>query len=74
MDMEELKRDYCAGVLSIQKVANKHGVHKSTLSDWAKKYGWKRAEKPSKKSVQNENGRREGKWTDGKTAQTPRQY
>lgn len=65
MDMEALKSDYCAGVLSIQKVADKHGVSKSTLIDWAKKYGWvrkKRGKKnpskiPSKKSDQNSNGR-----------------
>ncbi|EDY2188807.1 hypothetical protein GTE46_005486 [Salmonella enterica subsp. enterica] len=69
MDMEALKSDYCAGVLSIQKVADKHGVSKSTLIDWAKKYGWvrkKRSKKnpskiPSKKSDQNSNGRTDGR-------------
>lgn len=69
MDMEALKSDYCAGVLSIQKVADKHGVSKSTLIDWAKKYGWvrkKRGKKnpskiPSKKSDQNSNGRTDGR-------------
>lgn len=48
MDMEALKSDYCAGVLSIQKVADKHGVSKTTLIDWAKKYGWVRKKQVKK--------------------------
>lgn len=63
-DEGALKRDYCAGVLSIQKVADRHGIAKSTLMDMAKKYGWMRQKNPSKKSVQNKNGR-----TDEKTVE-----
>ncbi|WP_318843281.1 helix-turn-helix domain-containing protein [Pectobacterium quasiaquaticum] len=47
-DMESIKRDYCAGELSIQKVADKHGVAKSTLIDMAKKSKWVRQKKPTK--------------------------
>lgn len=65
MDMEALKSDYCAGVLSIQKVADKHGISKSTLIDRAKKYGWIRKKSgkknPSRKSDQNANGRMDGR-------------
>jgi uncharacterized protein YjcR len=71
MDMEALKSDYCAGVLSIQKVADKHGVSKSTLMDWAKKYGWERQKNPSKKSVQNSNGRTDGRGN-GRTEKQPK--
>jgi hypothetical protein len=60
-DESALKRDYCAGVLSIQKVADKHSVAKSTLSDMAKKFGWQRPKKPSKNSVQNTSGRSDGR-------------
>ncbi|MEI7261319.1 terminase small subunit [Pectobacterium carotovorum] len=47
-DMEYIKRDYCAGELSIQKVADKHGIAKSTLIDMAKKSKWVRQKKPTK--------------------------
>lgn len=61
LDGGELKRDYCAGLLSIQDVAKKHGIAKTTLIDMAKKYGWERKKKPSKtptkKTDQNKNGR-----------------
>lgn len=61
LDGGELKRDYCAGLLSIQDVAKKHGIAKTTLIDMAKKYGWERKKKPSKtptkNSDQNKNGR-----------------
>ncbi|EAA9298194.1 terminase small subunit, partial [Salmonella enterica subsp. enterica] len=45
-DENALKSDYCAGVLSIQKVADKHGVRKSTLIDKAKKNQWVREKNP----------------------------
>jgi hypothetical protein len=65
MDMEALKRDYCAGEISIEKVAIKHGIAKSTLVDMARKNGWVRQKKPtkspSKTSVQNKNGRTVGR-------------
>ncbi|MGP0902089.1 terminase small subunit [Serratia sp. CY76391] len=61
MDMEALKRDYCAGEISIEKVAKKHGIAKSTLVDMARKNGWVRQKKPTKPptkaSVQNKNSR-----------------
>lgn len=60
-DEISLKSDYCAGVLSIQKVAVKHNIAKSTLIDMAKKYQWVREKKPTKKSDQNENGRTDGR-------------
>ncbi|EAQ4377948.1 terminase small subunit [Salmonella enterica] len=60
-DESSLKSDYCAGVLSIQKVAVKHNIAKSTLIDMAKKYQWVREKNPTKKSDQNENGRTDGR-------------
>ncbi|EIN7571576.1 terminase small subunit [Salmonella enterica] len=60
-DESSLKSDYCAGVLSIQKVAVKHNIAKSTLIDMAKKYQWVREKNPTKKSDQNENGRTGGR-------------
>lgn len=60
-DESELKSDYCAGLLSIQKVAIKHKIPKSTLVDMARKNQWNRKNKPSKSSVQNENGRTVGR-------------
>lgn len=51
-DMESIKRDYCAGELSIQKVADRHGIAKSTLIDMAKKSKWVRQKKPTKKPDQ----------------------
>ncbi|EAU4681609.1 hypothetical protein EAP58_27010 [Salmonella enterica] len=60
-DESSLKSDYCAGVLSIQKVAVKHGIAKSTLIDMAKKNQWTREKNPTKKSDQNENGRTDGR-------------
>ncbi|EIM6319420.1 terminase small subunit [Salmonella enterica] len=60
-DDSSLKSDYCAGVLSIQKVAVKHNIAKSTLIDMAKKYQWVREKNPTKKSDQNENGRTDGR-------------
>ncbi|HGB5894191.1 TPA: terminase small subunit [Salmonella enterica subsp. enterica serovar Kottbus] len=56
-DENALKSDYCAGVLSIKKVADKHGVCKSTLIDKAKKNQWVREKNPTKKSDQKANGR-----------------
>ncbi|WP_237929964.1 terminase small subunit [Buttiauxella sp. S19-1] len=64
-DESELKSDYCSGLLSIQKVADKHGIAKSTLVDLAKKHCWERLKSPSKNSVQNINGRTVGR-TDGR--------
>lgn len=60
-DEISLKSDYCAGVLSIQKVAVKHNIAKSTLIDMAKKNQWVREKNPTKKSDQNENGRTDGR-------------
>ncbi|EHV4314939.1 terminase small subunit [Salmonella enterica] len=60
-DESSLKSDYCAGVLSIQKVAVKHNIAKSTLIDMAKKYQWVREKNPTQKSDQNENGRTDGR-------------
>lgn len=60
-DENALKSDYCAGVLSIQKVADKHGVRKSTLIDKAKKNQWVREKNPTKISDQNVNGRSDGR-------------
>lgn len=70
MDMEALKSDYCAGVLSIQDVADKHGIPRTTLSELAKREGWKRQKRPSKKSVQNANGRMNGR-KNGRAKNTP---
>lgn len=63
-DENALKSDYCAGVLSIKMVADKHGIAKSTLIDMAKRHQWVRQKKPPKKSVQNENGRMVGRTTE----------
>lgn len=60
-DENALKSDYCAGVLSIQKVADKHGVRKSTLIDKAKKNQWVREKNPTKIYDQNVNGRSDGR-------------
>lgn len=60
-----IRDDYCAGNLSIQKVADKHGIPKSTLIDMAKKNGWQREKKWTKKSDQNENGRTDGDIREG---------
>ncbi|HHL2710457.1 TPA: terminase small subunit [Yersinia enterocolitica] len=68
-DWETIKREYCAGQLSIQAVANQFGVAKSTLMDMARKQGWERTKKPTKKSqqipskssVQNKNSRTDGR-------------
>ena len=65
----DIKRDYCAGVLSIGDVAIKHGIAKSTLIDLAKRRGWirkkkppkKPTKKPTKKPDQNKNGRTVGR-------------
>ncbi|EHP1586531.1 terminase small subunit [Salmonella enterica] len=63
-DENALKSDYCAGVLSIQKVADKHGVRKSTLIDKAKKNQWVREKNPTKKSDQKANCRTDGRTDD----------
>ncbi|MGL5386647.1 MAG: terminase small subunit [Serratia sp. (in: enterobacteria)] len=47
-DGGQLRIDYCAGLLTIQGVADKHGVKKTTLIDMAKRLGWVRKKKPSK--------------------------
>lgn len=60
-DWETIKLDYCAGELSIQGVADKHGIAKTTLIDAAKKYDWERRRKPTKASDQNKNGRSDGR-------------
>ena len=66
MDMKALERDYCAGILSIQTVADLYGIAKSTLMDWAEKYHWVRIKqpkhsdhKPSKSD--HKNGRMDGR-------------
>ncbi|MCA6954664.1 terminase small subunit [Pectobacterium polaris] len=69
-DMESIKRDYCAGELSIQKVADKHGIAKSTLIDMAKKSKWVRQKKPTKNPDQTEQKSRPKKTvgrSDGRT-------
>ncbi|WP_208952179.1 terminase small subunit [Rahnella sp. ChDrAdgB13] len=69
---EDIRADYCAGILSIQKVADKHGLKKSTLIDLAERRGWvrnkapakvvkKKPTNPTKKSDQNANGRVDGR-------------
>lgn len=60
-DESELKRDYCAGLLSIQKVADKHSIKKSTLIDLAKNRQWVRVKTPTKNADQNANGRTVGR-------------
>lgn len=45
---EDIRADYCAGILSIQKVADKHGLKKSTLIDLAERRGWVRNKAPAK--------------------------
>jgi len=72
---EDVKADYCAAILSIQMVAAKHGMGKTTLIDLARKRGWIREKataksakkkptkptKPTKKTDQNKNGRSGGR-------------
>ena len=42
-DLEAVAVDYCAGVLSVNAVAHKHGIPESTLRREAKRRGWMRA-------------------------------
>lgn len=66
----ELRRDYCEGFLSLQKVAEKHGIAKSTLIDTARRNKWVREKNPTKKSDQKETvGKTVGnkKRSDGRT-------
>lgn len=69
---EDIRADYCAGILSIQKVADKYGMGKTTLIDLAKNRGWirkkepaksakKKPTNPTKKADQNKNGRADGR-------------
>jgi hypothetical protein len=41
-DEKAIERDFCAGVLSLQAVADKHGITIKALRYMAGKYGWKR--------------------------------
>ncbi len=52
-DEDELRRDYCEGLLSLRKVADKHGIAKSTLIDIARRNNWVREKNPTNKSDQN---------------------
>ncbi|TKY80253.1 terminase small subunit, partial [Pectobacterium polonicum] len=73
-DMESIKRDYCAGELSIQKVADRHGIAKSTLIDMAKKSKWVRQKKPTKNPDQTNQKPRPKKMvgrSDGRTDLQP---
>lgn len=53
---EEVKADYCAGVLKYHELVSKHKIPKSTLIDLAKRRGWVRnrnAPKSAKKKPTN---------------------
>lgn len=56
-DGEAIRRDYCAGVLSLQKVAHKHGIAKTTLIDMANKHHWARQKTPTNTADRPANGR-----------------
>lgn len=45
---EEVKADYCAGVLKYHELVSKHNIPKSTLIDLAKRRGWVRNKKTAK--------------------------
>lgn len=34
--------DYRAGILSLQEISRRHGVHEGTIKKWAKQFGWVR--------------------------------
>lgn len=40
-----LERDYCAGLLSLRKLADKYGISEGAIRKRATKYGWVRSEK-----------------------------
>lgn len=69
---EEVKVDYCAGILTLRKIVEKHGIAKSTLIDLANRRGWVRKKsltksatknptKPTKKADQKKSGRTDGR-------------
>lgn len=51
LDESGLKRDYCAGLLSLRDVAEKYGIAESVLRYRAKKNGWVRAKKTAQKKA-----------------------
>lgn len=53
-DEEAIERDFCAGVLSLQAVADKHGITIKALRYMAGKRGWVRAKGAGAKQGQNE--------------------
>lgn len=52
MDKDALKRDYATGKLSLRALAEKHGVPRSTIAEWAQKEQWPRTAKTSGQAVQ----------------------
>ncbi|MFP2239945.1 terminase small subunit [Pseudescherichia vulneris] len=55
LDESGLKRDYCAGLLSLREIAGKFGIAESTLRYLAKKNGWVRANKIAQKNSAQKN-------------------
>ncbi|WP_219951448.1 terminase small subunit [Dickeya zeae] len=51
-DWEPIKRDYCAGELSIRAIAERHGVSDTAIRKMAKKEGWPKPERVTKSGSQ----------------------
>lgn len=61
MDIESIKADFEKG-MTYNDIAEKHGISKGTVSKYKKKYDWKRAKQPKKKTTkkQKQNGNKSG--------------
>lgn len=69
-----IERDYCAGVLSQQEVADKYGITLKALRYLAKKRGWVRIKIPAamKKKLGAETGAKKGQKSGGKKKSAPK--